>query len=303
MSRHTFSTSAPLLDARPMAFQPLFAPMPVHDTLYFDEGPRLPRYKSATSGSLSGSINTVAIDAYAQGVEITRQAQYDAGLVKIWSGEPGHKLLYTRYGMDRNYFPDPGFAEMDYFSPQRYLEAQEHDSTLWYNIITFPIITGDNDQAENYDFNGIIEPLTIRSSVAFFSIEVPLESRSVKANLAAGNINQIGGADRILTVDYFEPTQELTGFLDMVDIVANRPTVGYFRHEFSTLLPFKDERFIRDQPPTGAESPEAIAALSNMTGSTDNYVRYNQRSATCGWYYDNNAGIGTDSLVFGGMTY
>lgn len=303
MTTFEYGTSAPLLDARSVAFQPLFSAQPVHDTLYFDEGPRIPNYKSNTYDSLSGAMDTRGVDAYAQGVEITRQSQYDAGMVKIWSGEPGHKLLYTRFGQDRNYFPNPGFAEMDYFSPVRYLEAQEHDSPLWWNIITFPIITGDNDTAENYDFNGIIEPLSIRSSVAFFSIEVPQESHAIRANFGGGNVNSLGGSDRILTVDYFEPTREMIGYLDMIDMEAGRPTVGYFRHEFATLLPFVDERFIRNQPLEGTESAEAIAALSEMTGSTDNYVRHNQRSATCGWYYDNNSGVGTDSLAFGGMTY
>lgn len=303
MAEFEYGTSAPLLDARSVAFQPLFAPMPVHDTLYFDEGPRIPNYKSNSTSSLSGAMDTRGVDPYTQGVEITQQRQYDAGLVKIWSGEPGHKLLYTRFGMDRNYFPDPGFAEMDYFNPVRYLEAQEHDSPLWWNIMTFPIVTGDNDQAENFDFNGIIEPLSIRSLVAFFSTETPFEAHAVRANMVGGNINQIGGSDRILSVDYFEPTREMIGFLDMIDMEANRPTVGFFRHEFATLLPFKDERFVRNQPLEGSESPEAVAALSNMTGSTDNYVRHNQKSAACGWYYDNNSGVGTDSLTFGGMTY
>ena len=43
--------------------------------------------------------------------------------------------------------------------------------------------------------------------------------------------------------------------------------------------------------------------MSMMTGSTDNYIRYDEVSATCGWYYDNNMSVGTDSLAFGGMTY
>lgn len=295
--------SSPMLEARPGAYKPVFSPQPIHHTLFFDEGPRVHNAKSAVTSSLSGAMDTRASDPYAQGVEISRQSQYDAGLVKIWSGEPGHVMLYTRYGMDKNYLPNPGFAEMDYFNPVTYVKAQEEVSPLWWNIFTFPIITGDNDQAENYDFNGIIEPLSIRQAVAFFSIDAPLEIRSIKASMVGGNQNQIGGADRIMSVDYFEPNREMIGFLDMVDMFQGKPTVGYFRHEFATLPPFKDERLIRNQPLEGTEPQDVVTAMSLMTGSTDNYVRYNQRSNTCGWYYDNNSGVGTDSLAFGGMTY
>ena len=293
-----------MLEARPGAYKPVFSPQPIHHTLFFDEGPRVNNVKSNVTSSLSGAMDTRVVDRYVQGVEISRQSQYDAGLVKIWSGEPGHVLLNTRFGMDKNYMPDPGFQEMDYFNPVTFIEGQlDEFSPLWYNIFTFPIITGDNDQAENFDFNGIIEPLTIRPLVAFFSIDVPLEARTVRASLVGGNQNQIGGADRIMSVDYFEPTREMIGYLDMIDMHANRPTVGYFRHEFATLLPFKDERFVRNQPLEGTEPVDLVDSMSLMTGSTDNYVRHNQRSSTCGWYYDNNSGVGTDSLAFGGMTY
>ena len=253
---------------------------------------------SATSNSdLSASY------PYVQGVEISRQAQYDAGLVKVWSGEPGHRLSPSTFGQDKNFFPNPGFADLDLFDPVKYLKSQDAASPLTAPIFTFPIITGDNDQLENYNFNGIIEPLPIRPVVAFFSIDAPFEAHGVRATLMGGNTNQINGTEQVLTVDRYEPTQEVVGFLDMVDIIEGHPLNGFFRHEFTTVLPFVDERLVRDSVADAKVPPDMVAALSVMSGSTDNYVGPDQRSATCGWYYDNNASLGTDSLAFGGMTY
>ena len=66
---------------------------------------------------------------------------------------------------------------------------------------------------------------------------------------------------------------------------------------------FDDTRYARNVPPPASEDASLLSVMSMMTGSTDNYIRYDEVSATCGWYYDNNMSVGTDSLAFGGMTY
>ena len=60
------------------------------------------------------------------------------------------RLKRNRYGMDRNFRTEPTFEELDYFDPRMFLLAQELSSPLLLNIITFPIITSDNDQIENF---------------------------------------------------------------------------------------------------------------------------------------------------------
>lgn len=342
------TASSALLGAHIGSNQPLFQPNWTQNTLFFDEGPNQWKSKTTVTSSLSGSLSNLSSSyPYLQGVELTMQSQYDAGIVKIWSGEAGHRMAICNYGQDKNFFPDPGFADMDLFNPQTFLEAQEFASPLYYNIITFPIVTGDNDQLENYNFNGVIEPLTIRPVVAFFSTDVPFEAHAVKGQFGNGNANQINGSDSVLTVYDFEPTQQIVGFLDMVDIInsgteisgtwssgswsgrvpysgsfigsgiftpvyvpTGTPLNGFFRYEFTTVLPFVDARLVRNvsdplsgEPANADNDWQITAAMSLMTGSTDNYVRYNQVSMPCGWYYDNNAEVGTDSLPFGGMTY
>jgi len=335
------SSSAGLLSVF-NSMQPVFQPMPVNDELFYDEGPRVLNVNKPSQTDLTTSLGNLSSSyAWTQGVEMNKQAMYDAGLVKIWSGEPGHQLKPAVFGQDKNFFPDPGFADLDLFDPARFLQAQEHDSPLWWNILTFPIITGDNDQLENYNFNGIIEPFPIRPVVAFFSTDVPFEARQPRAGLSDGNDDQLKGNDRILTVDYYTPSQMHPPFLDMVDLInpgtemsgtyasgswtggtaysgswigsgdftpievpTGIPLNGYYQYQFATLLPFIDQELNRDATPDAtSEASDMVDALARMSPSTDNYVGYDQRSAPCGQDYDNTAAIGTDSLPFGGMTY
>jgi len=299
------------------------------------------------------------------------QSQYDAGFVKIWSGEPGHRMAVLNYGQDKNFFPDPGFADVDLFNPLTFIESQSDSSPLWSSLFTFPIITGDNDQLENFNFNGIIEPLSIRPVASFFSIDVPFEAHSVKGLFGSGNDDNLNGSDDVVSVYDFEPNRQIVGYLDMVDIVnpgslmsgtwssgsihgsylsgsyssgsiilgvyvptgsftpsefvnaftgsgvftpvfipTGTPLNGFFQNELTSLSPFVDAKLVRNViDPTAGKATnvdndwQLTAALSYMTGSTDNYIRYNQVSMPCGWYYDNNASVGTDSITYGGMTY
>jgi len=291
-------SSKTMLASAPAAYQPVFSPQPVYDTLYFDEGAQVPKAKAIKPGA-----DTSAIDPFTQGVEITKMARYDAGMVKIWSGEPGHVLKPNRFGEDRNFFPDPGFTEIDLFDPVRYLKAQEVISPLYYIIITFPIITGDNDQLENFNFNGVIEPLTLRANLAFFTTDIPFEAHSAKGALMAGNIDQSLASDRVLTVDRYDPMHSTISYIDMVDMLENHPMIGFFIFDKATIAPFSDASHARNVQPPSSEDAGLLVALGAMKSSTDSYLGTNERSATCGWVYDNTAATGTDSLAFGGMTY
>lgn len=291
-------------------------------TSFFDEGPRIIAVKPTAltlTGSLinTSSIETSAIDAYRQGVELTQIKHFDAGIVKIHAGEPGHVLHKNRYGMDKNFRNDTHFEETDYFDPRKYLTAQDSDSPLYFNIITFPIITSDNDQIENYVFDGVIEPLTIRARASFFSIDVPFEAHEVKGALMGGNTDTSWGSDRVLTV-YTNESAPNGAFLDQyADSVAfpgeesgsfapaASSIVGFFMHDKRQLSPFVDARYPRNVPlPTNYDTQMSIA-VNLMSGSTDSYVSEvtKTKSATCGWDYDNGVSQGTDSLAFGGMIY
>ena len=318
---------------------------------FFDEGPKLLSVKPLSSGSyqsgsyvdgrwtpanlpwtyVSGalvigtfiydrfintsSIDTSEIDAYRQGVELTQLKHWDKGIAKIHAGEPGHVLRRNRFGMDKNFLHDPRFEEIDYFNPEVFLRAQDYDSPLIFNIITFPIITSDNDQLENLMFDGILEPFTIRAKASFFSIDVPFEAHDVRGAVMGGNTDTTWASDLIQTVYLYDLQQQLP-FLDQyADAVAfaeqeagqghASTIVGFFRHDKPSLAPFSDQRFPRDTVLSTNYDPAMDAALSLMTGSTEGYINLaiGKRSATAGWDYDSNEGVGTDSLTFGGMVY
>lgn len=293
-----------------MSFEDFFRSDDVEPTVFFDEGPRIPKNKPNLSSGLftnTSSIDTSAIDGYRQGVEITQTKHFDAGTVKIHAGEPGHKIKKNGFGMDRNFRPGATFEELDYFDPVFFLRAQELAEPLLLNIITFPIITGDNDQIENYVFDGVIEPIPIREVTSFFSIEMPFQSRSVKGALMAGNSDQTWASDQLLTVDYYEPEKEQIEYVDLIDMIgpsgsAPQSLNGYFRFDKSVRRPFDDSRYPRNVSISTNYTAEMDAALSIMSGSTDNYVSFKQRSGISGYYYDNTP-LGVDSIVFGGQAY
>jgi hypothetical protein len=299
--------SSSLLARDPKAYQPLFAPRRADSTTFFDEGLRLAP-KVQTTATATGSIDTEAVDAWVQGVEITRLSQYDAGIAKVWSGEAGHIAKPSVFGQSQGFFPKAQFSDADRFSSQQYVNAQAKGSPLWTNNVAFPLFIGDHDQLEGFNFNHIIEPLTIRAAAGLFSTDAPVEARSIKGTVMGGNSNQVGGSDRVLSVDTLNSTSRITAFLDLADSVGplsgSRRLNGYFQWKFATLLPFVDARYNRNTIPSGSvEDATLVEAMDHMTGSTDNYLRLNQRSATCGWDYDSNVALGTDSLAFGGMLY
>jgi hypothetical protein len=270
---------------------------------WFDEGPpsALVKYVATVN---TGGIDMSTIDPYRQGVELTLTKHFDAGLGKISAGEPGHMLRRTEYGQNKNYKVEPIFEELDYFDPVMYLQTQAEESPLIWNIITFPIITSDNDQIENYIFDGVIEPLTIRARASFFSIDVPFESRAVHGSVMDGNDDQSLATDQVCTVYEWNTDESLVEFLDMVDMIDGMlPLNGYFTYEKTYLTPFVDTRLVRNTSSSTQRTDDFQPALSMMTGSTDNYINHKQRSATCGWTYDYTNTIGTDSLAFGGFGY
>lgn len=64
---------------------------------WFDDGPLVKRVVRVGDPNVNG-IDTSAIDAYRQGVELTTMRHFDAGIGKISSGEPGHLLKQSSFG-------------------------------------------------------------------------------------------------------------------------------------------------------------------------------------------------------------
>lgn len=260
------------------------------------------KVKSSTQNNYQSSspYDTSQIDKFRQGVELTRAKYYvtalEQGTIKIHSGEPGSKLGRYDFGYQKNYRNESVFVDAEKFDSVKFLLNEE--------AYTYPIIIGENSDVESYNFNGVIEPLSIRPVASFYSIDVPFEAHSMWANLEDGNMNITRSYSQIVTVYERDLRNHIPPWLDMVDmmgLVAKIPSTGYFTQDKNFLLPFIDlkDRIELEQ----TLDQEMLGILLNSLGSTENYIPEGYVSATCGWSYDDASVKGTDSLAFGGMGY
>ncbi len=303
---------------------PFYRDPSIKEPDFFDEGPHVILTK--TKSILSSSIDTSAIDGYRQGVEITHQKFFDMGTVKISAGEPGHVLRRNRFGEDKVWDTQTAYQDKDYFNPVKFVSASAQPEDVGQSAnFTFPILTSDSTQIDNYNFDGIIEPLSIRPVASFFSIDIPFESHGVRGSLMGGNLDSLQSSERVVTVDYVNqhyltgsnhvdrfPTQQIVPFLDMMSMFndgtllsGSLAGVGIFINDLSPRDPFVDARYVGNVVHSASMKwpTDMLDPLSLMTGSTDNYVPWNKRSATCGFTFDGVTGVGTDSIVFGGRVH
>ena len=269
---------------------------------FFDDTPGADtdeKIKSSTIENYShvGAMDTTAFDPYRQGIELTRIKHFDAGsTAKIHAGEPGHVLRKNFYGADRNFLKNNYYSDLDYFDPVEYILSNE--------FVTYPIITNDTDETENYNFNGIIEPFTIRAVASLYSIDVPFEAHSVKGMMMDGNSDIMMSNNRILTVDDKVTKDKIPPWLDLIDMIGTVkkiPTMAFFNDDKTYLNPFNDAS-TKIQLSTNL-STNMNSAVLKMSPSTEEYVSEGKISATCGWTYDGVWSKGTDSIAFGGFAY
>jgi hypothetical protein len=245
-------------------------------------------------------ISLRKIDRYRQGVEMTELKHYVLGLElghsKPHSGEPGHRAPKLNYGYgERTFRNEAFFEEIDKFDTIRYMNDPD--------VYVKTYVSSDHADLDSYNFNGVIEPLTIRSVAAFFSIDVPFEAHSVWANLESGNSSITRSYDRVVTVyeKKFDPIKPWLDMIDMIGVIYKMPTPGYFNNEQNLLLPFNDLRPIVELSATASD--DMNYAILDEYGNTDNYIPDGHISATCGWSYDDVTIKGTDSVAFGGLGY
>lgn len=267
------------------------------DSSGFDLTARL-KLSNSTDYLRTGSINTKEIDQFRQGVELTSYGQFFSGIsrgvCKIHAGEPGHVVKKNSYGYDRNFRKEKYYHDIEYFDPVDYLLSER--------VFTFPIITGDNDETENYNFNGVIEPFAIRSVASFFSIDVPFEAHDVRVNLEDGNSDITRATSRIVNVYERNPAFRIAPWLDMIDMVGEVkkvPTMGFFNDDRTFVSPFNDQK--KKVQSSSTLEGVMLDAVDSLQASTENYISKEYVSAPCGWMYDDVAQAGTDSIAFGGF--
>lgn len=256
----------------------------------------------------TGTISTSQFDAFRQGIELTQQRYYDAGTAKIFAGEPGH-VINRDYVGDSFIFRDKDifFKEIDTFSTNAYINAQDNIDSLniFYSDHTWPVVTNDCDLATLYDFDGIIEPLTIRDVVTFRSNDLLSNIHSVKGNALCGCVDVYGMTSDVSACDFFKHNNN-NSFVDSSNVVELNTYDVFVNLNKVSTLPFQDVEIQKNIPINEIDS-NIQNVLNTMTSSSfytnNDYIRYDQISMATGFIYDIVTDVGTDSLAFGGLTY
>lgn len=284
-----------------MLIDNLFVQIPI-DTIWFDECKVVTTqtFYSSVATTLTSSINTVDVDAYRQGVELTSMKHYDAGSFKIFAGEIGHQIKQTTYGNQKNFREDSKFfSDIARFNPVDFINLEVSFKQVYSN---WPIVVDDYNAESSFDMNGIAEPLTIRSAVMFNNLEHPFNYHSVKGTLMLGNESPFNNVDLVSPISTFDIRVKHSEFYDD----------GYFDNYDAVTTPFNDIQLTKDFLLSSSVSVDIYNALSqtyvsgttNMNYTTsDQYIHYNEISATTGFIFDDVQGVGTDSITFGGLVY
>ena len=308
-------------------------------SIAFDEGP-IPHV--AIVGINTSSINTLEIDPFRQGVEIT-QNKYTLGLFKISAGTPGHVIKPVCIGVNEN---------VDITSENYYLEVDQYNPVTYLKLLSATsrakIISSEEDfLSKQAAYNGVLEPLSIRSVEGFLSTELPFQIHSCRGEFLAGNSDRVTAAnDEILTVDYVPKKlvaingslgyiegniayENKSPFYDRYGATPRGPASGYLTGSIYKQLPqngsvkyfltdlsgsniFSNVNFPFDDSQVYLKSlgitvathgSDMVQVFNAMTGSTGNYVPPGKKSATSGFVYDSLGYAGVDSIAFGGLTY
>lgn len=233
-------------------------------------------------------VNTVdpyassSVLAYRNGIEIVNEQNWVAGTVKILAGEPGHIIDRGRYGdPDHVLISSKYFTDIDKFSPSRFVEIGGDP-----HLVTYPIVIESIENVENFD--GVIEPMPIRTLVPGKSTYFPYEAHGVRGTVGNGNIDWRFASDAVVSEYVVEDIVQVP-FLDDADPITLNDGIqrvvlgieGYVNHTLNSLAPFKDYT-----------SPEWERGIS--------YLVENQRTSTVGFDWD-NSDRGTDSIAYGGL--
>lgn len=269
---------------------------------------------SKKSRQTSSGILSSSIESFLQGTEIKNFRQ-SRGLIKITAGTAGHLIQPNAYGLNEAYSLTDNnfFQELSLFNPIEFIDLQSKD-VLIESVITFPIVTSDTNQRENFILNGVIEPFPIRPVISLFSINFPFEPHGISANLSSGNPRLRSISDQTVSVQEFEPSRvNKTIFLDSAEqfTVSNNegnvtvevgPEMPYMPTDENHISPFVDLFYPRGDilQSTRAYESDLITVVNSMSAQGTTYLTSKEISGRTGFVYDGTS-QGVDSIAYGGL--
>jgi hypothetical protein len=276
------------------------------------------------------------IDEFRQGVELTQQKYFDAGIVKIWSGEQNNVSLKLDYGEETTRYHNVVFVDRSYSDAIQMLNSNfsnvkeeivddfifvdtdqvvdfENDDVVITSLLltqhgsqthitTFPVLydSVDYSAVREISFDGVLEPLNIRTRAIYLTSDALGNVHSCNGNVESGNVDSQKKSDIVSSVNKLMTTSAPFNDAKIVGNTIMR-TVGYFTND-NVLEPFFDDRLVLNSAHDNSRDIMMTAIISLMTGSTENYINPGEYSMPTGFDYE-NCPVGTDSIVFGGMGY
>ena len=206
---------------------------------------------------------------------------------------PNFEREELSFGMPKEFRDDTIFEDMANFNPVTFI--QDEGSTLIYPQVLSNLSAKDLD---NYD--GVIEPLVIRSRASRNSIDSPFEAHDVRGALsnAAEDVRRRGN----LIVDYVFPIdRSVEPYLDelFTQDTLGLPQPPFLSNPSDLAPPFEDGTDWED----AAEllSGDIRSALLAMRESTESFFPRGSTSARSGQIVNLEDSPGTDSIAYAGM--
>lgn len=206
---------------------------------------------------------------------------------------PNFEMENLSFGMPKEFRDETFFEDMDRFNPVSFI--QDNGSSLIYPQVLWNLSAKDTDS-----YDGVIEPLTIRSRASRNSIEWPYDSHGVRAALsnAAEDVRRRGN----VIVDYVFPTGNQTeAYLDEQfghdTLEINTPP--YLSDPIDNSRPFTDSTDWEDA--AASLQGEIQNALLLSRESTELMFPRGSNSSTSGQVVNLQESPGTDSIAFVGM--
>jgi hypothetical protein len=269
-----------------------FRSQEIIDNNFFDDSYRkVNQYSYPMTGSINtGSIDTSQFDAHRQGIELTHVKYWDAGLVKIHVGEPGHVKRQNSFGILRR----------EYEQINSFIESHPVDAAIRVKLSITSKTNIDNSDV-SFDANGCIEPLTIRDLVSFRSVFKD-EPHTTRGTFMQGNEYDDWSSDLIVSTQDFvyTITQNVSPFYDVGNMIGGFKNVQLnFMNE--NEIPYDDSRVLyrenslSDNMSTLMSTTLLQLQFDSTGSSTDKYIREGHVASTTGWTYFSNV----DSIAFG----
>lgn len=252
------------------------------------------------NNTLSSSLDTTAVDMFRQGVEVTTWRHWAQGIVKITAGEPGHIVQPENYGLRSPILKGQVLVDKDAVDPVKFINASTNlTHRTSYLFASWPPANLSRTESSEFLLDGVLDAVDVRNVNACFGGDVPYEGRGVRGAVMAGNIDEQGRSDIIVT--YIEPitSGSFPAYKDIPDTYGLRWPNTRYHLDIASLQPFTDRTIYLGEEESPSD-PQIVAIVNHITGSGD-FLPPGCRASTSGWVYDD--GVGTDSIAFGGLTY